>query len=193
VNVSQDKWNVYRNSEVVHDNGRAIWDMTTAIGPRNIRYVAMQELDSTRNNRQTYKNGLQLGQTYCNAVVRAMRVDGSGNLVPVQFGNTPTSVDDDPNAELEMALRYRIKVMDPAPNPVHEACVVPIAVQIPTTIDVKLIDAVGSYVATLYAGPVQQGIQGISFLVSDLPAGHYSVVVSDNVGPVGSVPVVVVR
>lgn len=193
IDEAQESWNVYRNSDVVHETGRAIWDMTTAIGPRNIRYVAMQELDSTRNNRQTYKNGLQLGQSYCNAVIRAMRVDRFGNLVPVEFGNTPTSVGEDPNVGLEMALRYRIKVMDPAPNPAYEACVVPIAVQIPGSIEVKLFDAVGSYVATLYTGPVSEGIHGISFLVSDLPSGHYSVTVSDELGPVGSAPVVVVR
>jgi hypothetical protein len=92
-----------------------------------------------------------------------------------------------------MAMRYRIKVMDPAPNPVREACVVPIAVQRACTIDVKVYDAVGSLVTTVYSGGVSEGIQGVSFAVSELTSGHYTVVVSDQLGVAGNVPIVVVK
>jgi len=84
-------------------------------------------------------------------------------------------------------------VMDPAPNPVREACVVPLAVQRDCNIEVKLFDAVGSYISTIYTGPVTTGIQGVSFAVSELTSGHYTVVVTDQLGVAGSVPVVVVR
>ena len=111
----------------------------------------------------------------------------------VSFGNAVTSVDDETNVELEMAMRYRIKVLDPAPNPVREACVVPLAVQRGCNIEVKLFNAFGAYVSTLYSGAVTEGIQGVSFTVSDLTSGHYTVVVSDQLGVAGSVPVVIVR
>jgi hypothetical protein len=158
-----------------------------------VYYVATQELDTLRDNRQLYTNGLQLGPSRCNAVIRAMRLNDKGALETVSFGNAVTSVDDETNADLEMAMRYRIKVLDPAPNPVREACVVPLAVQRECTIEVKLFNAFGAFVATLYSGAVSEGIQGVSFTVSELASGHYTVVVSDQLGVAGSVPVVVVR
>jgi len=66
-------------------------------------------------------------------------------------------------------------------------------VQRATTIDVKLYDAVGAEVVTLYSGPVAEGIQGVSFEVSNLVSGQYTVVVSDHIGIAGSVPIVVIR
>lgn len=193
IDQPSDSWKLLRNHPAFLDARRSIWSLSTAVGPDNVYYAATQELDSLRDNRQTYANGLQLGPSRCNAVIRAVRLNDQGELVSVPFGNAVTSVDEEHNAELEMALRYRIKVMDPAPNPVREACVVPLAVQRSCNIEVKLFDAVGSYVATLYAGQVAEGIQGVSFTVSDLTSGHYTVVVSDQLGVAGSVPIVVVR
>jgi hypothetical protein len=167
--------------------------MTVTAGPNNVFYVATQELDTLRGNNQVYLNGLQLGQSRSNAAIRAVRILGDGGLTGVPFTNSPTSVDEETNAELEMAMRYRIKVLDPAPNPVREACVVPLAVQRGCNIEVKLFNTFGAYVSTLYSGAVTEGIQGVSFTVSDLPSGHYTVVVSDQLGVAGSVPIVVVR
>lgn len=188
-----DSWKLLRNHSALLDSKRSIWSLSTAIGPNNVYYVATQELDSIRGNNQTYANGLQLGPSRCNAVIRAVRINEQGDLVSVPFGNAVTSVNDEHNSELELALRYRIKVLEPAPNPVREACVVPLAVQRSCNIEAKIFDAVGSYVATLYSGQVSEGIQGVSFTVSDLSSGHYTVVVSDQLGVAGSVPIVVVR
>lgn len=193
IDEPSDAWKITRNNAAFPDAQRSIWSLSTAIGPDKVYYVTTQELDSLRDNRQTYANGLQLGPSRCNAVIRAMRFNDKGVLETVTFGNAVTSVDDESNADLEMAMRYRIMVMDPAPNPVREACVVPLAVQRSCNIEVKLFDAVGSFVSTLYSGPVTEGIQGVSFGVSELTSGHYTVVVSDQLGIAGSVPIVVVR
>jgi len=193
IDQASDSWKVVRNHPTLLDARRSTWSLSTAVGPNNVYYVATQELDSLRDNRQDYNNGLQLGPLRCNAVIRAVKLNDQDQLISVPFGNAVTSVQDEPNAELEAAMRYRIKVLDPAPNPVREACVVPLAVQRGCSIDVKLFDAVGTYVSTLYSGRVTEGIQGVSFTVSDLTSGHYTVVVSDQLGVAGSVPIVVVR
>jgi hypothetical protein len=193
IDQPSDAWKLLKNNVALADTAHAIWSLSTAIGPNRVYYVATQELDSIRDNRQTYTNGLQLGPSRCNAVIRAMRLTGKGDLEAVPFGNAVTSVDEGSNPDLEMAMRYRIKVMDPAPNPVREACVVPLAVQRACTIDVKVYDAVGSLVSIVYSGGVSEGIQGVSFAVSELTSGHYTVVVTDEIGLVGSVPLVVVK
>jgi hypothetical protein len=193
VDEPSDSWKLFRNNPVFPNAEHSVWSLSAAIGPNNVYYVATQELDTLRDNRQLYTNGLQLGPSRCNAVIRAMRLNDKGALETVSFGNAVTSVDDETNADLEMAMRYRIKVLDPAPNPVREACVVPLAVQRECTIEVKLFNAFGAFVATLYSGAVSEGIQGVSFTVSELASGHYTVVVSDQLGVAGSVPVVVVR
>jgi hypothetical protein len=193
VDEPSDSWRLFRNNPVFPNAEHSVWSLSAAIGPNNVYYVATQELDTLRDNRQLYTNGLQLGPSRCNAVIRAMRLNDKGALETVSFGNAVTSVDDETNADLEMAMRYRIKVLDPAPNPVREACVVPLAVQRECTIEVKLFNAFGAFVATLYSGAVSEGIQGVSFTVSELASGHYTVVVSDQLGVAGSVPVVVVR
>jgi hypothetical protein len=167
--------------------------METAIGPNNTYYIATQELDSTRDNRQIYRNGLQLGPSRCNAVIRAVRRDGKNGLKTVPFGNTPVSVNETETDKLEAALRYRMKVLDPAPNPAREACVVPLYVERPSVITMNITDAVGNIVATVFTGRVETGIQGVSFELSELASGHYSVVVTDEIGLVGSVPLVVVK
>jgi hypothetical protein len=168
--------------------------MSTTIGPNNVFYIATQELDSVRQNKQVYRNGLPLGPARLNAVVRAMKLLPNGELVPVPFGNQPTSVaEQGQHEELEAALRYRISMMDAAPNPAREACVVPLAVQRPSRIEAFLVDALGQRVATVYQGDVAVGIQGLSFEVAEFPSGHYSVVLSDDYGIVGSVPVVIVH
>ena len=186
-------WKIHRNDPSYMELNRSTWSLSTAVGPNRTFYVATQELDTIRDNRQTYRNGLQLGPSRCNAVIRAIRIDENNNLVSVPFSNAPVSVHDDKHDDIESALRYRVKVMDAAPNPVREACVVPLAVQRATTIDVKLYDAVGAEVVTLYSGPVAEGIQGVSFEVSNLVSGQYTVVVSDHIGIAGSVPIVVIR
>jgi hypothetical protein len=186
-------WKIYRNHPSFSEENRATWHLSTAIGPNNTFYIASQELDTLRDNRQNYRNGLQLGPSRCNAVIRALRINQQGELISVPFSNAPVSVDESSHDGLERTLRYRVKVMDAAPNPVREACVVPLAVQRATTIDAKLYDAVGGEVATLYSGLVAEGIQGVSFEVSNLVSGHYTVVVSDHIGIAGSVPIVVIR
>jgi hypothetical protein len=167
--------------------------METVIGPNNTYYIATQELDSSRNNHQLYRNGLQLGPARCNAVIRAVRRDGQNGLKTIPFGNTPVSVDDSEADKLEAALRYRMKVVDPAPNPAREACVVPLYVERPSTISMHIADALGNTVATVFKGTVDVGIQGVSFELSALASGHYTVVVVDEIGVVGSVPLVVIR
>ena len=186
-------WTIHRNDPSTMELNRSTWSLSTAVGPNRTFYVASQELDTLRGNRQTYRNGLPLGPSRCNAVIRAIRIDENDNLIAVPFSNAPVSVNDDKHESLEKALRYRVKVMDAAPNPVREACVVPLAVQRATTIDVKLFDAVGAEVALLYSGPVAEGIQGVSFEASQLTSGHYTVVVTDHLGIAGSVPIVVIR
>jgi hypothetical protein len=90
-------------------------------------------------------------------------------------------------------MRYRVKPLDPMPNPVREACVVPLWVQRPTTVDVRLVDALGNHVATVFKGTVEEGVQGVSFETSGIASGHYSVVVTDTLGVAGSVAVVIIR
>ena len=194
INESPSSWKIHRNKPAFYDAKRSIWSMSTTIGPNNVFYIATQELDSVRQNKQVYRNGLQLGPARLNAVVRAMKLLPNGELVPVPFGNQPTSVaEQGQHEELEAALRYRISMMDAAPNPAREACVVPLAVQRPSRIEAFLVDALGQRVATVYQGDVAVGIQGLSFEVAEFPSGHYSVVLSDDYGIVGSVPVVIVH
>jgi hypothetical protein len=54
-------------------------------------------------------------------------------------------------------------------------------------------DALGNNVATVFRGAVEAGIQGVSFELSELSSGHYTVVVVDEIGVVGSVPLVVIK
>ena len=190
---SPSLWRVFENSTVVSPSDREIWAMSAAIGPDATLYVATQELDSLRDNKQVYRTGLQLGPARCNAVVRAFTLDGNGKVVSRAFGNAPTSIEETDADRLEATLRYRVQVLDPAPNPVREACVVPLAVQKPARITMRLVDELGREVLTVYEGTISAGIQGVSFETSSLPSGHYTVVVTDDVGVAGSAPVVVIR
>ena len=167
--------------------------MSTAVGPNNVLYVATQELDTLRGNQQEYSNGVHIGPARCNAVLRAFRINRNGELVSVPFGQPVNSVGDSDLDKLEADLRYRVKVLDPAPNPVREACVIPLWAERPTTVDVRLVDALGNYVATVFSGTVEEGIQGVSFETSGITSGHYSVVVTDKLGVAGSVPIVIIR
>lgn len=193
INERPSAWKIHRNHPSFSDQGRSVWAMSASIGPDQVFYVATQELDSIRQNVQSYRNGLRLGARRLNSVIRAMKLTPNGELVSVPFGNQPTSVDEGAAEALEEALRYRPVMMDAAPNPARQACVVPLAVQRPTTIDARLYDSYGQLVATIFSGAVETGIQGLSFDVTDIPSGHYTVVLTDEIGIVGSVPVVVVH
>jgi hypothetical protein len=111
----------------------------------------------------------------------------------VKFGNTPTSTKESVFDELERVARYRIKVVDPVPNPAREAATISLIVQKPTAIRVQLVDNLGNHVATVFSGVLSEGIQGIAFETSGISTGRYSVVVSDELGVAGSVPLVIVR
>lgn len=190
---SPSRWKVFTNSTVASPADREIWAMSAAIGPNQTLYVATQELDSLRDNQQAYGTGLPLGPSRCNAVIRAFQLDGNGEVINRPFGNTPTSADETLSDKLEATLRYRIQVLDPAPNPSREACVVPLAVQKPTQITMRVVDELGRDVLTVYEGLVEAGIQGVSFETSTLNSGHYTVVVTDEVGVAGSAPLVVIH
>jgi hypothetical protein len=56
-----------------------------------------------------------------------------------------------------------------------------------------LVDNLGNHVATVFSGVLSEGIQGIAFETSGISTGRYSVVVSDDLGVAGSVPLVIVR
>lgn len=187
------EWKVFTNSTVASPADRDIWSMSAAIGPNRTLYVATQELDTIRGNQQAYGRGLQLGPSRINAVVRAFQIDDNGEVVTRPFGNVPTSVDETLADRLEETLRYRVHVLDPAPNPAREACVVPLAVQKQTRISMKLVDELGRDVLTVYEGLIDTGIQGVPFETSGLNSGHYTVVVTDEVGVAGSAAVVVIR
>lgn len=193
INERPSAWKIHRDHPAFSDQGRSIWSMSASIGPDHVFYVATQELDSVRQNVQSYRNGLRLGARRLNSVIRAMKLTPNGELVTVPFGNQPTSVNEGNAEALEEALRYRPLMMDAAPNPARQACVVPLAIQRPTTIDARLYDAYGQLVTTIFSGSVDTGIQGLSFEVTDIPSGHYSVVLTDEIGIVGTVPVVVVH
>ena len=193
MNTSPSTWKVFTNDSSYSDARHAIWSMSTAVGPNNVLYVATQELDTLRGNQQEYSNGVHIGPARCNAVLRAFRINRNGELVSVPFGQPVNSVGDSDLDKLEADLRYRVKVLDPAPNPVREACVIPLWAERPTTVDVRLVDALGNYVATVFSGTVAEGIQGVSFETSGITSGHYSVVVTDKLGIAGSVPVVIIR
>ena len=193
VNESPSQWKTQTNGAAFFNEDHAVWSMSASIGPGRVFYLATQELDSVRGNLQTYRNGLPLGPNRFNAVVRAMKVLPNGDVVAVPFGNQPTSVNDDANDAFEQSLRYRVAIMDPAPNPAREACVIPLAVQRPSQVSVKLVDAFGRLIATVYEGSVGVGIQGVSVEVGSIPSGHYKVVLTDELGLVGSVPLVVVH
>lgn len=193
VNERPSAWKIHRNHPAFAGGGRSVWSMSASIGPDQVFYFATQELDSIRNNVQTYRNGLQLGARRLNSAIRAMKLAPNGELVSVPFGNQPTSVQEGDADALEDALRYRPVMMDAAPNPARQACVVPLAIQRATTIDARLYDAYGQLVATIFSGSVDTGIQGLSFDVADIPSGHYSVVLTDEIGIVGSVPIVVIH
>lgn len=190
---SPSLWRVFENSTVMSPRDRDVWSMSAAIGPDATLYVATQELDSLRSNQQAYGTGLQLGPARCNAVVRAFTLDDKGNVTSRPFGNAPTSVEETEADRLEATLRYRVQVLDPAPNPAREACVVPLAVQKPTRITVQLVDELGRNVLTIYEGMISTGMQGVSFETSSLNSGHYTVIVTDEAGVAGSAPVVVIR
>ena len=193
INERPSAWKIHRDHPAFFDRGRSVWSMSASIGPDHVFYVATQELDSVRQNVQSYRNGLQLGARRLNSVIRAMKLTPNGELVTVPFGNQPTSVNEGNAEALEEALRYRPVMMDAAPNPARQACVVPLAIQRPTTIDARLYDAYGQLVTTIFSGSVDTGIQGLSFEVTDIPSGHYTVVLTDEIGIVGTVPVVVVH
>lgn len=190
---SPSEWHFFENDANIGSFERSIWSMCAAIGPDSTLYVATQELDSIRGNTQIYGNGLQLGPDRCNAVVRAFRLDGRDKIESVKFGNTPTSTKESVFDELERVARYRIKVVDPVPNPAREAATISLIVQKPTAIRVQLVDNLGNHVATVFGGMLSEGIQGIAFETSGISTGRYSVVVSDELGVAGSVPLVIVR
>jgi hypothetical protein len=190
---SPSEWLFFENDPNIGSFERSIWSMSAAIGPDSTLYVATQELDSLRGNIQTYSNGLQLGPDRCNAVIRAFRLDSRNQIKSVKFGNTPTSTKENVFDELERAARYRVKVVDPVPNPAREAATISLIVQKPTKIRVQLVDNLGNQIATVFSGDLSEGIQGIAFETSGISTGRYSVVVIDELGVAGSVPLVIVR
>ena len=190
---SPSEWKLFENEVTISSPERAIWSLSTAIGPDTTLYVATQELDSLRGNNQQYFNGLQLGPSRLNAVVRAFRLTDNDKIVAVPFGNTPVSVRESAFDDLERKARYRVKVLDPTPNPAQDASVISLIVQRPTTVSIKLVDNLGNPVTTVFTGLVSEGIQGFSFETSGIPTGRYSVVVTDEIGTAGSVPLVIIR
>ena len=191
IRTSPDTWKVFSNHEVYSEGDRSIWSADASIGYDDVLYLVTQELDTLRGNRQQYRNGKPLGASRLNTVLRAMKLSDDGNLVGSSFGGNPTSIEQDRHEELEASLRYRVRLMDPAPNPTQGTCTVPVSVLRACTVTVRLVDAVGRTIETLYAGPVDEGIQGITFDASAIPAGAYHVVISDHIGLAGSVPLVV--
>jgi hypothetical protein len=163
---SPSEWVFFENDTGIGSFARSIWSMSAAIGPDSTLYVATQELDSLRGNIQAYSNGLQLGPDRCNAVIRAFRLDSRNQIA---------------------------SVIDPVPNPAREAATISLIVQKPTKIRVQLVDNLGNHVATVFSGDLSEGIQGIAFETSGISTGRYSVVVSDELGVAGSVPLVIVR
>lgn len=191
IETAPDQWKVFTNHEVYTEGDRSIWSADASIGHNNVFYIATQELDTIRGNRQQYRNGVALGASRLNTVVRAMKLSDGGDLVGVRFDGTPTTVAETTLDELESSLRYRVRLMNPIPNPTSGMCTVPVSVMKACMIHVRVVDALGRTVASVYNGPVQEGIQGVPFNADALPAGSYHVVVSDNIGVVNSVPFVV--
>ncbi|MBU3678539.1 MAG: hypothetical protein FGM32_02910 [Candidatus Kapabacteria bacterium] len=193
VNEPSSRWQVYENEATISAPDRSIWSMSAAIGPDSTLYVATQELDTIRGNQQEYGSGLQLGPSRCNAVIRAFRLTENNKITSVRFGNTPTSVSGDAFDDLERIARYRVRVVDPSPNPARDASTITLIVQKPTRVHVRLVDNLGNDVVTLFTGTVNEGIQGLPFETSGIASGRYSVVVTDELGTAGSVPLMIVR
>lgn len=191
IRTSPDTWKVFSNHEVYSEGDRSIWSADASVGYDDVLYLVTQELDTLRGNRQQYRNGKPLGASRLNTVLRAMKLSDDGNLVGSSFGGNPTSIEQDGHEDLEASLRYRVRLMDPAPNPTQGTCTVPVSVLRACTVTVRLVDAVGRTIESLYDGPVEEGIQGITFDASAIPAGAYHVVISDHIGVAGSVPLVV--
>ncbi|MBK6292643.1 MAG: hypothetical protein IPF59_12985 [Ignavibacteria bacterium] len=186
-------WKRERDNPVVVDRNNASWHMRSTIGPDNTYYTLGQELDTIAGNVQVYRNGIQVGPQRLNMVLRAVRQNANGDLVERRFGGQPTSVDDGEAERVERDLRYRPYLLDPAPNPAHEASLIPVAVQVPSHITIVLKDAVGRTVSTLFDGQLDKGIHGMTVTVDTLSSGTYFVVMTDQTGMISSVPLTVVQ
>mgnify|MGYP001627138770 CR=1 FL=1 len=193
VQASPDTWKKSKDNANVMDKENIMWAMRTIAGPDNTYYVISQELDSVRGNKQLYRNGLPVGPSRINTVLRSFTFDSLGQPLARRFGGQPVSVDEDPWQNLELSLRYSSFILNPAPNPAASLTMVPVVVQLPTHVRVDVVDVMGRVVATVWNNHLEEGIHGITVPVSELANGSYTLVLTDQLGTKSSVPLKVVH
>lgn len=187
---SGGSWKITRNSPALCDTTNQLWYMDASFGPHNVLYVASQELDSIPNNVQSYSNGIRVGPSRLNMVLRAAVVNEDLTISAKPFAGQPTSVDD---GTLEATLRYQARMYPAYPNPTQATINIPFVLQMPTHVSLSIVDVTGRVVESIRNEDMAEGQYDLAIPTSALQQGLYRVRLVTSTGQTLTMPFTIVR
>jgi len=184
-------WKSQRNLPALCDTAHQIWHMDAAFGPNDVLYVATQELDTLRANVQDYTNGIRVGASRLNAVLRSAVVNNDLSITAKPFGGQPTDVAE---KDLELTLHYKAEMYPAYPDPAHGSSItIPFILQMSTHVDVTIVDVTGRIVDVVTQGEMAEGQYALNVPIGMLQQGLYRVRMVTSTGQTLTMPFSIVR
>jgi len=152
--------------------------------------MVTQELDTIPGNRQQYANGVAIGSSRVDSVLRGLRLVGDEIEAKPIDGSPTTNVEDD---AAELRERFATFVGDVYPSPSSTTAAIPFVLQRNVDVTVSIVDLMGQVVKTVHNGPMSFGQFDLGFDVSSLPSGAYNVVIITSDGERLSAPLRILR
>jgi len=173
------------------DTSNQVWHIDASFGPKGYLYVTTQELDNVPANVQTYANGIQIGTARTNSVLRSVVVNNDLSITPRPLGGQPTDVQEE---HVEQALRYPAEMYPAYPDPANgSAITIPFVLQMPTHIDLTIVDVTGRVVEVISQGEMAEGQYALNVPIGALQQGLYRVRLVTSTGQTLTMPFTIVR
>lgn len=188
---SGGSWKVHKNLASLCDTSNQVWHIDASFGPKGYLYVTTQELDNVPANVQTYANGIQIGTARTNSVLRSVVVNNDLSITPRPLGGQPTDVQEE---HVEQALRYPAEMYPAYPDPANgSAITIPFVLQMPTHIDLTIVDVTGRVVEVISQGEMAEGQYALNVPIGALQQGLYRVRLVTSTGQTLTMPFTIVR
>lgn len=188
---SGGSWKVHTNPAALCDTNDQVWHMDASFGPKGYLYLTTQELDTVQANVQSYANGIQIGAARTNTVLRSVVVNDDLSITPRPLGGQPTDVHDE---NLEHMLRYQAEMYPAYPDPASgSAITIPFVLQMPTHVDLTIVDVTGRIVQVISQGEMAEGQYALNVPIGTLQQGLYRVRLVTSTGQTLTMPFTIVR
>lgn len=188
--VQSTAWTRIVDDEDVANTTHDVWSHSVSYGPGGDIYMVTQELDTIPGNRQQYANGVAIGSSRVNSVLRGLRLVGDEIEAKPIDGSPTTNVEED---AAELRERFATFVGDVYPSPSSTTAAIPFVLQRNVDVTVSIVDLMGQVVKTVHNGPMSFGQFDLGFDVSSLPSGAYNVVIITSDGERLSAPLRILR